>query len=316
MAMTAAPGHPTTGCSLNVTRDPITAPQLPRHVPPSLPLEDLFRASYNELEYLKLYLGDLQDPNTHHHPFTSAHIDEVETFQAYITHQYTLVFKHAFPHRANEPFGLTIHQESTTRANVTLLLRHLDAANWALARWAQQNILLDIAQADLRRRGVTRGEALWTQRYAAIKARVDGVLAGSRYRGQPLAYVGSLNHGIRGAHKGKTAINLHDFDVDLFVVHPAEWRRLLPAIRTGYPDHLSNEKIFPLETHLRELQELGEAVGLALAAELRGKVKGAGRFKGGTEIVLREFDRYLYHIGKFLFILPLYADDILHLLRI
>ncbi|PYI35806.1 hypothetical protein BP00DRAFT_411723 [Aspergillus indologenus CBS 114.80] len=171
--------------------------------------------------------------------------------KAYITHQYTLLLKHAFPHRAHEPFGLTIHQEFTTQANGTLLLR---------------------------RRGVTRGEALWTQRYAEIKACVDGVLARFRYRGQPLAYVGSLNHGVRGAHKGKTALNLHDFDVDLFVVHPAEWRRHLPAIRTGYPDHLSNEKIFPLGTHLRELQELGEVVGLALAAELRDKVKGAGRW--------------------------------------
>ncbi|PYH46366.1 uncharacterized protein BP01DRAFT_391183 [Aspergillus saccharolyticus JOP 1030-1] len=274
------------------TTQPLAAHLDPHRPAPSLPLEDLFRASYNDIEYLKIYLSD--DPTAHHHhhllPLTL--IPRIEAFQVDITNRYTEIFKHAFPHRANEPFGLALYQAEATWTNVTRLLRLLDTANWDLVRWARTAALLDLGKPDLRRRAVARGEELWQHRYTEIKTCIDAVLSRFDYKGQPLAYVGSLNHGIRGAHKGHTAINFNDFDVDLFVVHAEEWRHHLPAIRANFPAHFSNEKIFPVGTHLRELQALGEAVGRALAVELRVKVRDAGRFVGETEIVLREVDRW------------------------
>jgi hypothetical protein len=92
--------------------------------------------------------------------------------------------------------------------------------------------------------------------------------------------------------KGNSVINLDDFDVDLFVAHTEEWRRHLPVIQQQFPDNFSIGKIHPLETHMHELQNLGYAVGHALAANLTGRLKRSWRFIKNTEIVLREIGAY------------------------
>jgi hypothetical protein len=64
------------------------------------------------------------------------------------------------------------------------------------------------------------------------------------------------------------------------------------VIREQFPENFSNGKIYPLGTHMHELQNLSHAVGHALAANLTGKVKQSWRFIGKTEIVLRDIGPY------------------------
>src|SRR5438270_12041311 len=73
-----------------------------------------------------------------------------------------------------------------------------------------------------------KGKRIWEEEYERIKAEVDDILSTSElhYKGQPLQYVGSLTRGWRGPHKGRTAFNLKDFDVDLFVVDRKEFDRI------------------------------------------------------------------------------------------
>ncbi|KAF7162418.1 hypothetical protein CNMCM5623_007709 [Aspergillus felis] len=267
----------------------------PPIVPPTasliLPLEDIFRASYNEIEYLKVYFSHIQNPHIQHR-FEAEILDPIEEFQVLVTKEYTWLFKDAFPHRINEAAGLAEPQRAQAREGVIRLLQKIDMLNWNITAWAYQSAMIDLRQVDARENILTQGEAIWARRFRSIKEDIDAVLGHFSYHGHPLQYVGSLNHGIRGRHKGKSAINLDDFDVDLFVAHAEEWRRHLPVIREQFPQNFSNGKIYPLGTHLHELQNLGHAVGHALAANLTGKVKKSWRFIGNTEIVLREIGAY------------------------
>ncbi|RHZ43075.1 uncharacterized protein CDV56_100147 [Aspergillus thermomutatus] len=254
-------------------------------------MEDIFRASYNEIEYLKAYFGHIQSPHIQQ-SFEAEILHPIEEFQILVTKEYTLLFKDAFPHRINEAAGLPEPQRRRARNGVIRLLRKLDMLNWNITAWAHRNAMIDLQQTDTREKILMQGEGIWARRFRSIKAEIDAVLEQFSYRGHPLQYVGSLKHGIRGSHKGKSAINIDDFDVDLFVAHAEEWHRHLPAIQEKFPQHFSNGKIYPLGTHMHELQNLSHAVGYALAANLRGKVKNSWRFIGHTEIVLREIDKY------------------------
>ncbi|PKX89853.1 uncharacterized protein P174DRAFT_515855 [Aspergillus novofumigatus IBT 16806] len=258
--------------------------------PPSLPLGDIYRDSYNEIEYLKIYLSHFVGPNTH--LFKDAVIQEIDDFQVKISKEYMLLFKEAFPHRANEPFGITEVQHEKSWENVDSLLQKLDALNWKITHWADRVAFVDLNQADIRRAILAKGEILWARQFQDIKRRIDEILTQFAYRGHPLKYVGSLNNGTRGAHKARTVININDFDVDLFVVHPVEWHRHLPVILEQFPENFSNGKIFPLGTHMQDLQDLSHAVGRALARELKDYVKDAWKFIDNTEIVLRERDSF------------------------
>ncbi|GFG08691.1 hypothetical protein IFM61392_05499 [Aspergillus lentulus] len=251
----------------------------------------MFRASYNEIEYLKVYFSHIQIPPIQQR-FEADLLHPIEEFQALVTREYTLLFKDAFPHRINEAAGLQESQRARAREGVTRLLRKLDMLNENITAWAYQNAMVDLRQVDARENILTQGEAISARRFRSIKEDIDAVLGQFSYHGHPLQYVGSLSHGIRGHHKGTSVINLDDFDVDLFVAHAEEWRRHLPVIREQFPDNFSNGKIHSLGTHMHELQNLSYAVGHALAANLTGRVKKSRRFIGNTEIVLREIGAY------------------------
>ncbi|GIC90461.1 uncharacterized protein Aud_006895 [Aspergillus udagawae] len=280
-------------------RDNATASIYPPIVPPIvpliLPLEDVFRASYNDIEYLKVYFSHTQNPHIQQR-FEAEILHPIEDFQVSVTKEYTLLFKDAFPHRISEAAGLAEPQRAQAREGVVRLLQNIDTLNWNITAWAYQNAMIDLRQVDARENILTQGEAIWAHRFRSIKEDIDAVLGQFSYHGHPLRYVGSLSHGIRGRHKGNSAINLDDFDVDLFVAHAEEWHRHLPVIREQFPENFSNGKIYPLGTHMHEIQNLshavGHAVGHALAANLMGKVKQSWRFIGNTEIVLREIGPY------------------------
>lgn len=256
-----------------------------------MPLEEIYRTSYNEIEYLKVYLTHLSDTNTRQ-LFKDVMIHEIDVFQIKITEEYTLLFKETFPHRVNEALEITRRQREKTWEDVNGLLQKLDTLNWEIMSWVNRISFVDLSQVDIRGATLTKGKSLWTRQFQDLKKRIDEVLMQFTYKGHPLHYVGSLNNGTRGAHKGKTVININDFDVDLFVVHSVEWHRNLPIIMKKYPQNLSNGKIFPLGTHMQELQNLSHAVGQALAGELGDDLKNAWDFIDNTEIVLREIDSY------------------------
>ncbi|OKK03517.1 hypothetical protein AMK26_18700 [Streptomyces sp. CB03234] len=257
-----------------------------------LPLEDRYRAAYNEIEFFKAYVSRIEDPETRRR-FEVELLDEVSDFQVDSVKQYKAAFKEAFPHRANEPLGLTRQQQASSRARVQQLVWQLRGMNRKITRWANENGIVDLDQNEIGKTIAKKGERIWDERYRNIKKTIDGVVLRFQYKGRNLEYVGSLkNEGQRGPHKGRTAFNINDFDVDLFVVHPAEWRKWLPIVTAERPEMVSNGKIFPIWPQMRELYNLGRSVGKALTRVLRGRVKDSQKFTDETDIVLREKDSY------------------------
>jgi len=112
------------------------------------------------------------------------------------------------------------------------------------------------------------------------------VLKGFNYNGRPLGCVGSLVAGMRGPHKGRTAFNLNDFDVDLYVVHPEEWDKVRPAMLRDAPESVKSDKIFPNPLFTPDLSRLGSAVGKALEERFKGRLKSTARL-AETEILIR-----------------------------
>ncbi|KAF9894290.1 hypothetical protein FE257_007793 [Aspergillus nanangensis] len=265
------------------------APTVPPPGPLLLPLEDIFRTSYNELEYLKVYFSHGQSAIIQEH-FNVDPLHTIIEFQIRVMHKYTRIFKEAFPHRIDETTEIPKPQHTQAHEEITRLHQQLASANWNITTWASQNAKIDLRHAETRKHILTQGKILWARQFADIKTDIDAILTQFSYDGHPLRYVGSLRNGIRGSHKARSVINIDDFDVDLFVVHGEEWRKHLPVILQCFPGNFSNGKIYPLGTHMTELQNLSRVVGRALAINLTDRVKGAWRLMGTTEIVLRELD--------------------------
>jgi hypothetical protein len=91
-----------------------------------------------------------------------------------------------------------------------------------------------------------------------------------------LQYVGSAQSGWRGPHKGTTRFDASNFDVDLYVVHPADFA----AIQARRPGAVLAGKIFPQNSP--ELLRLSNEVARALAA----RFKEVDRI-GESSVVLR-----------------------------
>jgi hypothetical protein len=127
-----------------------------------------------------------------------------------------------------------------------------------------------------------QGKRIWHEEYEKIKTEIDEILSNSEfhYKGRPLQYVGSLSRGFRGPHKGLTAFNLRDFDVDLYVVDRNEFERVSRKRRPDPRDDA--DKIFPTERRAPELYDLQKRVRAALVQKFK-HVKGLR----DTEIVLR-----------------------------
>jgi hypothetical protein len=61
-----------------------------------LPLEDMFRALYNEIEYLKVYFSHIQSPPIQQR-FKAEILHPIEELQVNVMQGYTSLFKDAFP---------------------------------------------------------------------------------------------------------------------------------------------------------------------------------------------------------------------------
>ncbi|KAA8650559.1 uncharacterized protein ATNIH1004_003246 [Aspergillus tanneri] len=253
-----------------------------------LPLESSFKEGWNSIEFMKIYLQQSEDVKLRL-LFQKEMMLKIDDFQTDITKQYTAIFKDAFPRRENEPFGLTDEQKASTRERVQRLIWHLDEMILTIKCWANRN---GMKQYEVSNGIAEKGEQLWNDRFQSLKETIDKLLLRYSYKGKHLQYVGSLNHGMRGAHKGRTAFNINDFDVDLFVVHAAEYHKFYPVIAAEFPGNISNGKIFPIGTEMGELVDLSREVGNALMYELRDKVNHPEKFVDGTEIVLREWDAW------------------------
>ncbi|MDN3059209.1 DUF4157 domain-containing protein [Streptomyces sp. SRF1] len=250
-----------------------------------LPLQDRYSEAYNNIEYIKSYVNSIEDANVKAR-FKEEVLDDVVNFQKDSVRKYKLAFKKAFPNRSMELTRPRRRTRRQVRNQVLALLVELRTMNDKITRWAAATGIEDFSRNKFDKALLEKGRIIWEREYKSIKGTIDQVVKKHRYKGKPLSYVGSLNTGMRGPHKGKTAFNINDFDVDLFVVHPEEWRRVYPLMKRDWPEFVDDQKMFPRPPHLQELINKSQEVGGELASVLQGRLKDLSEFYK-TEIVLR-----------------------------
>lgn len=254
-----------------------------------MPLGDQYSQAYNNIEYVKTYINSIENERVRNQ-FKEEMLDDLISFQKDSVGEYKKAFKTAFPNRATERTPPSSETAIEVRAKVAVLLEKLGAMNGKISRWARRTGIEGFEKAQFDEVLLAKGQVIWDREYKAIKGIIDRVLGQENYKKKPLEYVGSLKWGTRGPHKGRTAFNVDDFDVDLFVVHPEEWKRVYPLAKEQFPDEVDGEKFFPKDIHpiLIELEKKGTEVGGKLADALVGRLKDDSEIRNLTDIVLRE----------------------------
>jgi len=110
-----------------------------------------------------------------------------------------------------------------------------------------------------------------------------------------LGFIGSLDRGFRGPHKGRTAFNVTDFDVDLYVVHVRDflrfYRRITDAGAKVIGRLIKGERTFilPDAEYTPELKSHSDKVVNALGDVLKREemIGDVEKFKNESSLVLR-----------------------------
>ncbi|MFE2989398.1 DUF4157 domain-containing protein [Streptomyces sp. NPDC059262] len=253
-----------------------------------MPLGDQYTQAYNNMEYVKTYINSIENERVRNQ-FKEEILDDVISFQKESVGDYKKAFKMTFPSRSLEHRAPDSETAAQVEAKVAVLLEKLRGMNGKISGWARRTGIEGFGREEFDKVLAEKGKNIWEREYKAIKGIIDRVLSKEDYKKKPLEYVGSLKWGTRGPHKGRTAFNVDDFDVDLFVVHPEEWKRVYPLIKRRFPNEVDGEKFFPKNVGdiLSELVGKGVAAGGRLADALEGRLKDDDEIRNKTDIVLR-----------------------------
>ncbi|MFH8472086.1 hypothetical protein [Streptomyces sp. NPDC018000] len=173
--------------------------------------------------------------------------------------------------------------ERSNEAERHLISQVIDEAQrelQSLKKWAAKTGIPDLAPDAIDKTIDEKGGQIWREEYERKKRRIDAIIEKFDYNGNPIQYRGSMSTGWRGEQKGKTHFNPQEFDIDMFVVDPEEFQRV---VEKKGRRRKWDKAIFPDMQYTPKLVHLGQMIGAALAAEFPD-VKGIGE----STIVLRE----------------------------
>ncbi|MBJ7597144.1 hypothetical protein [Candidatus Nephthysia bennettiae] len=246
-----------------------------------LPLAQRFEEAYNRIEFFRAYVESIEDERVKAR-FRAELLPKIEKVETVDVEKYKKVYKEVYPRRTEEELGRSQQQEQVARTGIGSLVNSTEALLNEIKQWAGTTRIHDLRADAIDNAIDVKGKRIWEEEYERIKAEIDEILSDSalHYKGRPLQYVGSLTRGSRGPHKGRTAFNLRDFDVDLFVVDRNEFDRVKRKPSRDPRD--DEDKIFPTPRNAPELAELQARVRAALVQRFKG-VKGIRE----SQLVLR-----------------------------
>jgi hypothetical protein len=229
-----------------------------------LPGTPEFRRAWTAIDNFRSYMTTNANPETRDR-FESEYGDRVRDLQSRQTAEFKNLWKNLFPSKKDE-FALS--PEGSRRAEELIREQVAEAENLMneLSGFAATTGDPALAEGNAASTMDREGTAAWEASFREIQAKINEVLANPdfRYHGHEIGYIGSMNSGMRGAHKGKTRFDPYDFDVDLYVVVDQE---TYDAIRRAYP-HLDADdtKLMPSDEEPEDLVELSEQIGQAFKA--------------------------------------------------
>jgi hypothetical protein len=250
-----------------------------------LPMTEDFRQAYLAIDYFKYLMGTIEDPALRQRYETEL-LPRIDAFQERAVPGFKTVYREFFPSTSYEvPLEADAAQAAVAR--VQPLVEETQRMLAEITEWAASTGLPELAPDAIDDSIRTTGADAWRTEYERIKGMVDDLLTRFDYKGQPLGYIGSMQDGWRGPHKGMVHADLRAFDLDLWVLHPDEYDRLYDEVMRTNADLVSRGKIFPDPEATPELFLLSKRIQEALEELLPGVDE-----IGTSEIVLRRDPPY------------------------
>ncbi|GLI00055.1 toxin glutamine deamidase domain-containing protein [Phytohabitans aurantiacus] len=207
-----------------------------------LPLSEEFRTPYEAIDNFSYYAETHLPPELRQR-FQEELLPQIREFQKEALEQFKATYKEFFPSTSAER-ALPPARDAAARAEVQPLVDRTEAMLGEIHDWAQRTGVEELRDAGFDR-AVELGEQAWRARYEEYRTAINEVIARFDYMGEPLGYIGSMQDGMRGPHKAMAHADLREFDVDLYVIHQAEFDRLYDSVMENAPNQISRGKIFP-----------------------------------------------------------------------
>jgi hypothetical protein len=207
-----------------------------------LPLNDAFRRPYDALDSIAYFMEEHAPPEIRQR-FEAEQLPALREFRKQALERFQTLYRKFFPSTSSER-ALPPDRARDAADEVRPLAEEAERMLEEVRAWSDATGVPELRREAFDQ-AVEQGERAWRQRYEEYRAAAMDVVARARYQGEPLGFIGSMQDGLRGPHKGMTRADLNAFDLDLYVIHRAEFDRLYDIIMQHRPELLSRGKIFP-----------------------------------------------------------------------
>jgi hypothetical protein len=225
----------------------------------TLPFTTKLQNAHLAIENFREYMTTIEDPEIRAR-YEREILPAIVGFSAPTVEEFTTIYNEYFP--KDQPGArLAPSDQPSAKAKMQPLVDGGERLLRRIQDWAAATGIEDLTRENFEKAVAERGRAVWSARFIEIQAGINEVISGFNYKGVPLQYTGSARKGWRGPHKAQTRFDATSFDVDLYVVHPADFT----SISKARPGAVLAGKIFPRNA-TPELRTLSDAVAAALAA--------------------------------------------------
>jgi hypothetical protein len=207
-----------------------------------LPMNDDFRRPYDQLDSIRYFMEEYAPPEIRQR-FEAEQLPALREFREQALERFKALYREFFPSTSSER-ALPPERAAAAEERVRPLVEEAERMLEEIRTWSEATGVPELRREAFDQ-AVEQGERAWRQRYEEYRAAAVEVVARARYQGEPLGFIGSMQDGLRGPHKGMTRADLNAFDLDLYVIHRAEFDRLYDIIMQHRPELLSRGKIFP-----------------------------------------------------------------------
>ncbi|MFD7624043.1 hypothetical protein ACFV6W_46115, partial [Streptomyces sp. NPDC059802] len=219
------------------------------------PYAPLFGAAHARINYFRHYMESIEDPDVKKR-FEADILPWIESFLHINTMNFRSLYKVQFPARGKE-----LRTPEHT-AKVRRMTSEAEQALQNLKQWAAKTGIPDLAPAEIDKVLNTRAVEIWKEEFQKKKARIEATIGGFNYIGNPIKYRGSMLTGVRGIQKGFTHFDPKSFDVDMYVIDPADFERIIRSRgRSWTKNWIKGDAV-----HAPELLRLSLRVGAALGS--------------------------------------------------
>jgi hypothetical protein len=205
-----------------------------------LPLNDKFKQAHIAIDNFKHYMGSVTDPVVKA-DYTANILPAIQKLQDPSISSFNAIYDKRFPRSTATGPGTPLITDAQAKALVQPLVGDADKLLAQLKAWAAATGIPDLDKASIDKTLREKGDAIWRKSFEKTKADIIAAIGAVSYKGAAVEFTGSSFTGWKGPHKGQTHFNPADFDVDMYVVHPADFAN---AQKAG-AKVVSGKMIFP-----------------------------------------------------------------------